>query len=245
AGDRDALAADVGALRRCARDEPRAVTIAHGSAVREQRVAVGEVSVCVNGDRGDLELGAQRALVERFDILQLVDVAQIAGVNLPFGERVEHERVVGIGAVGDVNGGRHAGMITAGKRRGGRRPPTPAGSAALRAAEGSGPLPAAAACGTSYAPSCCLSIRDCRFPRARRLYAAAAPVGTAPLPGGQFAFFAASMAATISFWCRGYSGSFFASSDDCAVMRRFCSAFIMVALPASRAREMESVRPRR
>ncbi len=55
-------------------------------------------------DRGDLELAPPGALVERLDVGQLVDVAQVAGVDLAFGERVEHERVVGVGTVGDVDG---------------------------------------------------------------------------------------------------------------------------------------------
>jgi len=107
--DGDALAADIGALCRGSRDETRSVAIAHGCAVREQCVPVSEVGVCVDGDRGDLELRAQGALIERFDILQLVDVAQVAGIDFPFGERVEHERVVGIRAMGDVDGGGHCG----------------------------------------------------------------------------------------------------------------------------------------
>ena len=88
-----------------ARDEARAVAIAHRGAVRQQRVAVGQVGVGVDRDRGDLELTAHRALVQRLDVLQLVDVGEAFGVDLPGGERVEHERVVGIRAVGDVDRG--------------------------------------------------------------------------------------------------------------------------------------------
>jgi hypothetical protein len=36
-----------------------------------------------------------------------MDVTQLAGIELSLGEGVEHERVVGIGAVGDVDGLRH------------------------------------------------------------------------------------------------------------------------------------------
>jgi hypothetical protein len=56
--------------------------------VREQRVAVGEVGVRVDRNGGHLELTAQRALVERFDVLKLVDVGEAFGVDLPVGERV-------------------------------------------------------------------------------------------------------------------------------------------------------------
>ncbi len=58
----------------------------------------------MNRHRGDLELGAQRAPIERLDVLQLVHITQVAGIELPFGERVEHERIVGIGTVGDTDG---------------------------------------------------------------------------------------------------------------------------------------------
>ena len=71
----------------------------------QKRVAVGEVGIGVNRHRRDLELATQRALVEAFDVLELVDVSQVFGVDLAFGKRVEHERVVRIRAVGDVDGG--------------------------------------------------------------------------------------------------------------------------------------------
>ena len=87
------------------RDEARAVAIAHRGAVRQQRVAIGQVGVGVNRDRGHLELTAHRALVERLDVLQLVNVGEAFRVDLPGGERVEHERVVGVRAVGNVNRG--------------------------------------------------------------------------------------------------------------------------------------------
>jgi hypothetical protein len=40
-----------------------------------------------------------------------VDVGQPAGVDLAFGERVEHEGVVGVGTVGDADGWRHEGIL--------------------------------------------------------------------------------------------------------------------------------------
>ena len=66
-----------------------------------------EIGVRVNGDRGHLQLSAPGALVEGLDVGELVQVPEIAGVELPFGERVEHEGVVGVGAVGDVDGAGH------------------------------------------------------------------------------------------------------------------------------------------
>ena len=42
-------------------------------------------------------------MVERLDVLQLVDILEALGVDQTFGQRVKHERVVGIGTMGDVN----------------------------------------------------------------------------------------------------------------------------------------------
>ena len=41
--------------------------------------------------------------IERLDVLQFVAKAQVAGVHLVVGQGVEHEGVVGIGAVADAN----------------------------------------------------------------------------------------------------------------------------------------------
>jgi hypothetical protein len=101
--NRHALPLHVVACRGAAADESRSVAIPHGSAVREKRVAVAEISVCVNGDRRHLELSAHRALVQRLDVLELVDVLESFGIDQPVGQRVEHERVIGVRAVGDVN----------------------------------------------------------------------------------------------------------------------------------------------
>jgi hypothetical protein len=54
----------------------------------------------VDRDGGHLQLGSQGPLVERFNIRQLVHIAEIAGVELALRQRIEHERVVGVGAVG-------------------------------------------------------------------------------------------------------------------------------------------------
>ena len=64
---------------------------------------VREIGVGVNRDRGDVELSAERATVQGFDVLQLVNVADALGIDLSVRERVEHERVVGIGAVGEMD----------------------------------------------------------------------------------------------------------------------------------------------
>ena len=97
--------------------QPGAVAVAHGRAGAEQRVLPPDVGVGVDRDGGHLELGPAGALIQRFDVRQLVHVAEIAGVELVGGERVEHERVVGIGAVGDVDRAGHE-VLCGGRRNG-------------------------------------------------------------------------------------------------------------------------------
>src|SRR5829696_8672114 len=59
----------------------------------------------------DFKLLAEGALIEGLDIRQLVDILQIPGVHFAFRQGVEHECVVGIRAVGDVDDFRH-GLFT-------------------------------------------------------------------------------------------------------------------------------------
>src|SRR5687768_15172338 len=99
---------------RLARDQTRAVPVAHRCSVWQERVAASEVRVRVDRHRGDLELPPQRAAVERLDVLELMFVFDSAGVNFPGGQRVEHEGVVGIGRVRDADdaGSAHRGTST-------------------------------------------------------------------------------------------------------------------------------------
>ena len=55
----------------------------------------------MDADGGHFQFAAQGPAVERLDVLQLVAETQIAGVELVVGQGVEHEGVVGIGAVAD------------------------------------------------------------------------------------------------------------------------------------------------
>ena len=57
----------------------------------------------MDGDCSDVELTAQRPLIQGLDVLQLVDVLDILCIHFSFGQRVEHERVVGIGTVSEMN----------------------------------------------------------------------------------------------------------------------------------------------
>ena len=65
---------------------------------------IGEVGVGVNRDCRHVELTAHRTSVEGFDVLELVDVLDALGIDLSVGERIEHECVVRIGAMGEMNG---------------------------------------------------------------------------------------------------------------------------------------------
>ena len=89
--------------RGCARDEARAIAVADTRAMREQGVAIGEIRVGVQRDRGDLELAGQRAPIQRLDVGELVRVATATGVDLPARHCPEHEGIVGVGTVGDAN----------------------------------------------------------------------------------------------------------------------------------------------
>ena len=56
----------------------------------------------MNAYRGHFQFAAQGTPIKLLDVLQLVVKLQIAGVELVVGQGVEHERVVGIGAVTDA-----------------------------------------------------------------------------------------------------------------------------------------------
>jgi hypothetical protein len=87
--------------QRLARDDDRAVAIAHARTVRQQDVPIREVRVRVERHRADLVLALERRAVEGLDVRQNVVDLDVPGRHLAARETVEHERVVGIGAVGD------------------------------------------------------------------------------------------------------------------------------------------------
>jgi hypothetical protein len=72
--------------------------------------------VGVDAEGGELELAGEGAAVERFDVHQLVRELVPARVEAVVREGVEHERVVGVGAVPDADellflGGNHAKLL--------------------------------------------------------------------------------------------------------------------------------------
>ena len=83
---------------------------------------VGQVGEGVDADGRDFELAVQGAAVEGLDVLELVDELEAAGVELVVGQGVEHEGVVGVGAVPDPDraadgGGAHGGSARSGRHR--------------------------------------------------------------------------------------------------------------------------------
>jgi hypothetical protein len=77
------------------------------------------MSVRVERDGRDGELPGERPVVQALDVGELVREAEPLRVHLPLGERVEHERVVGVRTVsqGDRLGGGHRAILFVGRRR--------------------------------------------------------------------------------------------------------------------------------
>ena len=78
-------------------DEHGAVVVAHAGAATEEGVVLEDVGVGVDGDGGDVELSAGGAFVEGLNVLKDVLEFVTGRGEEVFGERVEHEGVVGIG----------------------------------------------------------------------------------------------------------------------------------------------------
>ena len=85
------------------RDDHRAVAFAYGAAAGHQGVVLLHVRVGMEGDRGDVVEGLlDGALVQRLDVGEGVGELEAGDAHLVGGEAVEHEGVVGVGAVGDA-----------------------------------------------------------------------------------------------------------------------------------------------
>ena len=78
----------------------------------QESVAVGEVRVRVEGYGRHLELAREGAPVQRLDVAELVDVAPVTGVDSARGHGPEHEGVVRVRAVGNVDGAHGTGNLT-------------------------------------------------------------------------------------------------------------------------------------
>src|SRR5437660_432268 len=101
AGDRDALSLDFILRERAGRDDHRAVSLADTASAGHQRIFVLYVGIGVEGNRADIVDAFLRLLIERLDVAKRVGETQARGADFVRGQGVEHERVVGVGAVGD------------------------------------------------------------------------------------------------------------------------------------------------
>ncbi len=88
--------------QRLAGDDHGAVALAHAAAAAHQRVVLLQVGVGVEADGGHVEEGlVQGAAVEGLDVAQGVGKAVAGDAHLVGGQAIEHEGVVGVGAMGD------------------------------------------------------------------------------------------------------------------------------------------------
>ena len=102
AGHGDARLLDVGEGELARRDHHGAVALAHRAAAGHQGVVLLQVGIGVEGDGGDVVEGlVDGALVEGLDVGQGVGELEARDAHLVGGQPVEHEGVVGVGAVGD------------------------------------------------------------------------------------------------------------------------------------------------
>src|SRR3989304_157323 len=95
----------------CRAATQRAVAVAHARAAGTEDVLVVQERVGVEADGGELQLGAERAAIERLDIDQFVGQLVVARVNLALGQRVKNEGIIRVRAVADADqlpGGGHA-----------------------------------------------------------------------------------------------------------------------------------------
>ena len=107
AGDRDALSLDFILRERAGRDDHRAVSLADAAAAGHQRVFVLHVGIGVEGNRADIVDAFLGFLVECLDVAKRVGETQAGGTDFVRGQGVEHERVIGVGAVRDMDRARH------------------------------------------------------------------------------------------------------------------------------------------
>jgi hypothetical protein len=113
-------------------DHDRAVPQTHGSAGAHDPVPVGEARVGVRAYGGHLDRSLERQLVQGLDVLEDVLDHEVPDRDGSGGETVEHEGVVGVGAVpnpkhaGRARGpgsGRHRGPERTGEGSGRQRRP--------------------------------------------------------------------------------------------------------------------------
>jgi hypothetical protein len=99
AGHGDADAAQLLDGQRPACHHHGSVAIAHAAAAGQEGVLIEQQSIGMDADGGHLQFAAQRPAIECLDVLQFMAEIEVAGVQLVVRQRVEHEGVVGVGAV--------------------------------------------------------------------------------------------------------------------------------------------------
>ena len=78
------------------RHQHRAIAVAHARAAGQQRVFIGNVSVGMNADGGDVEFSAGGAFVQRLNVLQNVLEMKTMRRNKFLGQAIKHESVIRI-----------------------------------------------------------------------------------------------------------------------------------------------------
>ena len=86
-----------------AADHDGPIPVADARAAWVERVILVNIGIGMQGDGGQVQLAFTRTLVEGFDVLQDVFVNQVSGVDLAFCQAIEHEGVIGIGAVSECD----------------------------------------------------------------------------------------------------------------------------------------------
>ena len=102
-GDGDALGLDFTCGKGARGDDHGPVTLAYATAARHQRVLILDIRIGMERDRTDVINSLARLLIQGLDVAEGMSEAQACGANFVCGQAVEHEGVVGIGAVGHGN----------------------------------------------------------------------------------------------------------------------------------------------
>jgi hypothetical protein len=84
-------------------DDHGTVSVPKARTGRHQHIAIGEISVTVKGQGGDLVSPLESCLIEGLDILQTVLDGESLGVEKPLGQGIEHEGIVGIRTVSNTD----------------------------------------------------------------------------------------------------------------------------------------------
>jgi len=103
-GDGDACLLDLVVRELARRYHHGAVPLAHRTAACHQGVGLLQVGIGVEADGGDIVKGVvDGALVQRLDVGERVRELEAGNTHLVSGEAIEHEGVVGVRAVGDLD----------------------------------------------------------------------------------------------------------------------------------------------